>query len=86
MTCAGIIPQVVVNCTTLDNDRNVKAPLYAEGGIPEYWIVNIPEGVVEVYSDLSEGSYRKVRRVGRGETLGLPEGLAGAVAVDDVLG
>jgi Uma2 family endonuclease len=71
---------------TLDNDRNVKAPLYAEGGIPEYWIVNIPEGVIEVYSDLSEGSYRKVRTVGRGEMVALPEGLVGTVGVDDILG
>ncbi|HKP52422.1 MAG TPA: Uma2 family endonuclease [Chloroflexia bacterium] len=77
---------IEVSDITLDNDRNVKAPLYAEGGIPEYWIVNIQEEVVEVYSDLAEGSYSSVHRVGRGETLTLPQGLSGIVAVDDILG
>ncbi|HKP52418.1 MAG TPA: Uma2 family endonuclease [Chloroflexia bacterium] len=77
---------IEVSDSTLADDRKVKMPLYAEGGVADYWIVNIPEGVIEVYSDLSDGSYRNVRRVGRGETLGLPEGLVGAVAIDDILG
>jgi Uma2 family endonuclease len=77
---------IEVSDSTLADDRKVKVPLYAEGGVAEYWIVNIPEGVIEVYSDLSEGSYQNVRTVGRGETLGLPEGLVGTVAVDDILG
>jgi Uma2 family endonuclease len=77
---------IEVSDSTLADDRKVKVPLYAEGGVAEYWIVNIPEGIVEVYSDLSEGSYRNVRRVGRGETLSLPEGLMGAIVIDDVLG
>jgi len=77
---------IEVSDSTLADDRKVKMPLYAEGGVADYWIINIPEEVIEVYSDLSEGSYRNVRRVGRGETLGLPDGLVGAVAVDDILG
>jgi Uma2 family endonuclease len=77
---------IEVSDSTLDDDRNVKVPLYAEGGVPEYWIVNLQEAVVEVYSDLAQGRYRSVRRAGRGETLDLPQGLDGSLTVDDILG
>lgn len=36
--------------TSLWYDRTVKGRLYAEAGIPEYWIVNIEERIVEVYT------------------------------------
>ncbi len=35
--------------TTLEDDRAVKLPRYAAVGIPEVWIVNIPERKIEVY-------------------------------------
>jgi Uma2 family endonuclease len=41
---------VEVSDSSLTRDRINKAPLYARAGIPEYWIVNLPESVVEVYS------------------------------------
>lgn len=30
-------------------DRSLKAGLYAQAGIAEYWIVNIPDRLLEVY-------------------------------------
>jgi Uma2 family endonuclease len=42
---------VEVSETTLRFDRQVKASLYAWAGIPEYWIVNLVDGVVEVYRE-----------------------------------
>ena len=48
--------------TSLDRDRDVKLSLYAAAGIPEFWIANIPDGTVEVYTDPSDGEYR-TRRV-----------------------
>ena len=36
--------------STLDTDRTIKAPLYGHAGIPEYWIVNIPDRRIEVYT------------------------------------
>jgi len=32
-------------------DRQVKASLYASAGIPEYWIVNVADRVIEVHRD-----------------------------------
>ena len=48
--------------TTLEKDRVVKAPLYAKAGIPLYWIVNLPELQLEIYSQPAGGQY-KLRRI-----------------------
>jgi len=39
-----------VSDTTLAYDRGVKKEIYAEAGIPVYWIVNLVERQIEVYS------------------------------------
>jgi hypothetical protein len=44
---------VEVADTTLQLDRGVKKRLYAAARIPVYWIVNIPERQIEVYTDPS---------------------------------
>ena len=44
----------------------MKVPLYARSGIPEAWLVNIPEDQVEVYSDPANGSYRRAEVFVRG--------------------
>ncbi len=36
--------------STLDTDRDIKAPLYGHAGLPEYWIINIPDRRIEVYA------------------------------------
>ncbi|MEG4811129.1 Uma2 family endonuclease [Microcoleus sp. F8-D3] len=41
---------VEVSDTTLQPDRTVKKRIYARAGIAIYWIVNLVEGLVEVYS------------------------------------
>ena len=37
--------------TTLAYDRGHKAPLYAAGGIADYWIVNLVQRQLEIYRD-----------------------------------
>ncbi|MBK8022338.1 MAG: Uma2 family endonuclease [Chloroflexi bacterium] len=41
---------VEVSDSSLEIDRNVKLSLYAEAGIPLYWIVNLRDHRVEVYT------------------------------------
>ena len=60
---------VEVSDATLAFDRGRKAALYAKAGIPEYWIVNLIDRVLEVRRDpaparegSSEYEYRSVRR------------------------
>jgi Uma2 family endonuclease len=55
--------------SSLDEDRETKAPLYAASGVPEYWIVNLVEKVVEIYTDPADGRYRNSRRARSRETV-----------------
>lgn len=71
--------------SSADYDRTVKVPHYARAGIPEVWIVDLPQRVVEVYRKPEDGEYREHLAVGSGADLRLP-GLPGAqIAADDVL-
>lgn len=42
-------------------DRDDKGPIYAGGRIPWYWIVNVPDKIVEVYSDPKGGATPRYR-------------------------
>lgn len=64
-----ILLVIEVSGTTLNFDRRVKMPLYAQAGIPETWIVNIAKGVVEVYSNPVNGKYESIRTAGRADTV-----------------
>jgi Uma2 family endonuclease len=55
--------------TSLDDDRAIKVPLYAENGIAECWIVNLVDRVVEIYRQPCNGHYADARRLGPGEVL-----------------
>jgi Uma2 family endonuclease len=60
--------------TSLTYDRSEKATAYAASGIPEYWIVNLPERQVEVWTapDRVAQRYRQILLASTGETLALP--------------
>ena len=55
--------------STLAYDRDVKAPLYAIHGLPEFWIVDLVGRKVEVHRKPEGGLYTDVSRVGAGDTL-----------------
>jgi len=42
-------------------DRNVKRRLYAEGGVPEYWVVDLPNASVAVFRTPRGGDYVEQR-------------------------
>ena len=46
---AGLV--VEVSDSTLQYDRRDKGRMYARAGIPVYWVVNVQDGQVEVYTD-----------------------------------
>lgn len=81
-----VILVIEVAESSLRYDRTVKGPLYGEAGIPEYWIVNLKEGVIEVYTEPAEGAYRSVRHAKRGEMLALPGGIRGGIEVGEIVG
>jgi Uma2 family endonuclease len=45
---------------SLRKDRSVKAPIYAENGVADYWIVNLRSNVIEAYRAPVEGVYTSV--------------------------
>jgi Uma2 family endonuclease len=44
--------------SSLDYDQGEKAALYAEAGVPEYWVVNLVDRVLVVFRELEEGGYK----------------------------
>jgi Uma2 family endonuclease len=81
---------IEVSDSTLAFDRQVKGSLYARAGVPEYWIVNLVESVVETYREPVQNpaarfgwSYARCDCVTRTDSIPLPFG--GAVLVADLL-
>ncbi|MGC4046030.1 MAG: Uma2 family endonuclease [Armatimonas sp.] len=46
---ADVLLLIEVSDSTLQTDRSVKSPLYAEAGISEYWILNLQDRQLEVH-------------------------------------
>jgi len=59
--------------SSLKKDRTVKARLYAERGVPEYWIVDLRGGVIEVHSDVVNGAYARITPYRTGDVIALRE-------------
>ena len=49
---------VEVADTTVSYDQNRKAILYATHGIPEYWIVNLPDSCIHIYREPKNKRYQ----------------------------
>ena len=60
---------VEVADASLEKDRTLKLPLYAQAGIREVWIVNLMSDCIEVYHEPEGDAYRKRRTVPRNEWL-----------------
>jgi Uma2 family endonuclease len=64
---------VEVANSSLQRDQNWKKQIYAEAEIPVYWIVNLLDSQVEVYSEPSGPSlnpnYRQLHTYAEGETI-----------------
>jgi len=85
---SDLLASIEVSDTTLDYDRTTKQRLYAQAGIVLYWIVNIPEGQIEVYERPipAEGRYAVRKDFGRGQLVRLEIGNAAIeVPVDQVI-
>jgi Uma2 family endonuclease len=53
---AEIAVVIEVADATLLRDRKLKKRLYARAGIPVYWIINLPENQIEIYTLPSSGA------------------------------
>ncbi|MET0594585.1 MAG: Uma2 family endonuclease [Polyangiaceae bacterium] len=57
--------------SSLAVDRGVKLRLYAQCNVPEYWIVNLVERHIEVYTEPSGETYAKAERFDRTQSIRL---------------
>ncbi len=78
---------VEVSDSTLSGDRGRKLAAYARGGIPVYWIINLVDRQVEVYSGPVAGSYPSPTIYATGQRV--PVSIGGQqlqpIAVNDIL-
>lgn len=83
---ADIFLVIEVAETSIDEDRARKIPLYAQAGIRETWLVNLPTQTIETYAAPTPDGYQAVRTVGRGQFIA-PEAFSNlSFAVDEILG
>jgi len=72
---ADIALVIEVSDKTLKRDRGAKKLVYAAAGIPFYWILNLNDRGLEVYSDPSgsgeQADYRLCEQLGADDTLAL---------------
>jgi Uma2 family endonuclease len=76
---------IEVSDSSLAYDRGEKARLYAACGVPEYWVVNLVDRVVEVHRGPGASGYRGVTAVPKGARLRLLAFPDVELTVDDFL-
>jgi Uma2 family endonuclease len=55
--------------SSLAYDRGPKLRVYAESGVPEYWIVNLVERCIEMHRRPANGRYWSVEKYGEGAVI-----------------
>ena len=62
---------IEVAASSLDVDRVLKAKLYAECGVPEYWVVNLVDNIIEARTEIVHGTYARVTPYRKGNAIRL---------------
>jgi len=64
-----ILLLIEVADTTIATDRAVKVPLYASNSIPELWLIDLNNQIIEVYYEPIGDRYRYIHQFQSGETI-----------------
>jgi len=67
-------------------DRAIKIPLFGREGIPEAWLIDLAQGLIEVYRGPSPSGYRNKQTLGAGDILTIEAVADAHLPVDDILG
>jgi Uma2 family endonuclease len=76
---------IEISESSLSTDRKIKKNLYAESGVPEYWIVNLVNRRIEVYDTIVDARYSRSTLYGPGESIRIGAFPDVTIAVDDVI-
>jgi Uma2 family endonuclease len=82
----NVLLVVEVMDSSASYDREVKVPLYARFGIPETWLLDVEQRLIEMCRDPSPEGYQQVRTLRRGERLSPQAFPELSVTVDELLG
>lgn len=76
-----------VSHSSLLHDRTVKKRIYAQAGVPVYWLLDLSGRVIHVFSEPRDNTYRESRAYRSGEAIPvILDGVeVGSVAVDSIL-
>lgn len=77
---------IEVASSSVADDREIKAPLYARSGILEFWLADPVAVRLEIYRDPAPTGYRTVRTFSRGEQLSPLFAPDVSIDVDAILG
>jgi Uma2 family endonuclease len=72
--------------STIDSDRELKIPLYAEDGIIEVWLIDINNACIEVYRNPTAEGYQEILKFYRGQNLAILAFPDVSITVDEILG
>lgn len=72
--------------STIEYDREIKKVIYAKAGIREFWLVNLLNNTVEVYSQPKNGNYHLARILESGETVEATAVENLKMQIDEILG
>lgn len=73
--------------SSLKTDRTVKAELYAEAGVDEYWIVDVVGQCVHVLREIGDdGTYSQQRSFGLGQTISPIAKASAELDISDLFG
>ena len=81
---ADVLLVIEVADTSITYDREEKLPRYALSGIPEVWLIDLNQQVVEQYTQPRNGKYRTKLTLERGDTLSAQSVSGLRLAVDDL--
>jgi Uma2 family endonuclease len=73
---------IEVSDSSLRKDRIIKTEIYAEAGVPEYWIVDVEHRAVEVLTQPTKTGYANMHRLEHGALR--PLQLDVALSVDEI--
>ena len=76
---------VEVADSSLERDRTLKARVYCQSGVPEYWVVNLVDSKIVIFRSPGNGGYESVSTHRAGETISPIQFPELRVAVSDIL-
>ena len=85
-TNEDVLLVIEVADSPLETDRRYKMPLYAQGEIPEAWLICLPEERIEVYSEPKNGTYQLTRIFQRDDIVKAQTHDEIEISVNDILG